>query len=106
VARRSLLSTVIPGLNKTEEEKLSKLSIDYPQVGEKVACGHYAIRISGCEGECQITIDGTGDWQNCRCDGGFNWFDWNPTETGAHRISVRTHVANKWVKADRTCRVV
>ena len=106
MARRSLLSTVIPGLNKTEEEKLSKLSIDYPQVGEKVACGHYAIRISGCEGECQITIDGTGDWQNCRCDGGFQWFDWNPTETGAHRISVRTHVANKWVKADRTCRVV
>jgi len=106
VARHSLLSTVIPGLNKTEEEKQSKFCIDYPQIGEKVARGHYTIRISGCEGECQITIDGTGDWQNCRCDGGFQWYDWNPTEAGAHRISIRTRVGHKWVKADRTCRVV
>jgi hypothetical protein len=26
-------------------------------------------------------------------------------ETGAHRISVRTRVENKWVKFDRNCRV-
>ena len=106
MTRHGLLSTIIPGLNQTGAEKQSKFGIDYPQAGEKVARGHYAIRISGCEGECQITIDGAGVWQGCRRDGGYCWYDWNPAETGAHRISVRARVGNAWVKADRTCRVV
>ena len=82
---KRLLSKIIPSLGQTGQ---NALSIDYPQAGENVARGHYAIRISGCEGECQITIDGTGVWQSCRCDGGYCWYDWNPVETGAHRISV------------------
>jgi hypothetical protein len=106
MARHGSLSSLIPDLNKLGEEKQNNLNIDYPQVGEPVARGHYAIRISGCEGECQVTIDGTGVWQECRRDGGFQWFDWTPSETGAHRISVRARAGNKWVKTDRTCRVV
>lgn len=105
MGRKGLLSTVIPGLNKTGEEKHSTLSIDYPQVGEKVACGHYAIRISGSEGECQAAIDG-GEWQSCRSADGYSWYDWCPTETGEHRISVRTRIGSRGVNAERTCRVV
>ena len=105
MARHRLLSALIPGLKQTREEKQNTLSIDYPQADEKVARGHYAIRISGCAGECQVAIDG-GEWQSCRSADGYQWYDWNPAETGTHRISVRAHVGNRWVKADRTCRVV
>ena len=106
---KGLWSRIIPGLGRAGDEKTKmniKPRIDYPQADEKVSCGHYAIRISGCEGECQITIDGTGVWENCRRDGGYCWYDWNPAGTGAHRISIRARVGNQWVKEDRTCRVV
>lgn len=105
MTKHGLLSTGVPGLNNFGEEIKSKLQVDYPKVGELVARGHYAVRISGCQGDCQIAFTGATDWQNCRRDGAYHWFDWNPTETGAHRISVRTRVENNWVKFDRNCRV-
>ena len=80
-------------------------TIDYPQAGEKVQRGHYSIRISGCAGECQAAID-EGDWQSCRVADGFHWYDWSPEKPGSHRISVRVRSGKKWVKTQRTCRVV
>ena len=103
--KNGLLSTVIPGLNKIVEEKKSKFSIDYPQAGEKVQRGHYSIRVSGCEGECQAAID-DGDWQNCRNADGFSWYDWSAEQSGAHRISVRVRSGKKWLKIERACIVV
>jgi hypothetical protein len=79
--------------------------IDYPQAGEKVLRGHYSIRISGGSGDCQAAIDG-GDWQSCRTADGYHWYDWSPEKTGSHRISVRVRSGHKWVKVQRTCRVV
>jgi len=82
----------------------SALSIDYPQAGESVGRGHYAVRVSAGGGECEISID-DGPWQACRSADGFSWYDWSPEQTGSHRISVRTRVGNGWVKTDRTCKV-
>ena len=89
------LSTIVPG------EKLSKPDIDYPQIGEKVARGHYAIRISGCAGKCEVAID-DGTWRSCRCADGYCWYDWYPTEIGRHRICARVRSGNKWLKVQRT----
>lgn len=85
-------------------DRNSKLSIDYPQAGEKVNCGHYAVRLSAGGSECQISIDDS-PWQTCRCGDAFSWYDWFPGQIGYHRISVRTRVGSRWVKADRTCKV-
>jgi len=108
VRRNELLSKIIPGLNHTGEEKpavqQSKLSIDYPQAGEKVARGQYAIRISGCEGECQVAINDD-EWQSCRSTDGYSWYDWSPTDAGRHRVSARVRSGNKWFKVQRTCEV-
>jgi len=111
VRKKGLLSVRIPGLSKTVEEKpvekpvtKTKIGIDYPQEGERVHLGHYAIRISGCAGECQISFDG-GDWQGTRCDAGYCWYDWFPEQSGSHRITVRTRAEGKWSKTDRFCDV-
>jgi hypothetical protein len=107
VRKKGLLSVKIPGLSRSVEEKpaaKSKVSIDYPQEGELVHRGHYSIRISGGNGECQAAVDGT-DWQNCRSDAGFSWFDWFPESAGTHRITVRSRVSGKWVKTERVCDV-
>jgi len=107
VRKRGLLSVKIPGLSRTVEEKPvshSKISIDYPQEGERVCRGHYAIRISAGEGASQVAID-EGAWQECRADAGYHWYDWFPEKPGAHRISVRTRVDGKWVKTERSCDV-
>ena len=107
--RKESVSTIIPGSSLPGDGKpavqQSQLGIDYPQAGEKVFCGHYAIRISGHEGECQVAID-DGDWRSCRWADGYSWFDWIPAKKGRHHISARTRVGNKWVKADRACNVV
>jgi hypothetical protein len=79
-------------------------NIDFPQAGEKVAPGHYAIRISGCQGECQAAID-DGEWQACRTEDGYCWYDWSPQAAGRHRIQVRARNGNKWLKTQRTCEV-
>ena len=107
VRKKGLLSVRIPGLSKIVEEKPAagaKISIDYPQQGETIHRGHYAIRISGGNGESQISID-KGDWQNCRLDAGYSWYDWFPETAGSHLLSVRTRVNNKWLKTDRACDV-
>lgn len=79
-------------------------NIDYPQPAEKISTGHYAIRISGCQAECEVAVD-DGDWQACRSADGFCWYDWTPREPGRHRISVRARGGNRWLKAQRTCQV-
>jgi hypothetical protein len=107
VRKKGLLSVRIPGLSKTVTEKpvaRAKVSIDYPQQGERVQRGHYAVRISAGEAECQACVDGS-EWQSCRSDAGFSWFDWYPEKPGTHTISVRVRVNGKWTKTERVCDV-
>jgi len=107
VRKKGILSVKIPGLSRSVEEKpvaRPKISIDYPQQGETVRRGHYAIRVCAGEGESQVSIN-DGDWQACRPDGGFHWFDWFPETSGAHRITARARISGKWVKTERVCDV-
>ena len=107
VRKKGLLSVRIPGLSKTVEEKpaaRAKVSIDYPQPGERVQRGHYAVRISAGEAECQAAVNSS-DWQTCRSDAGFCWFDWYPEKSGTHTISVRARCNGKWTKTERVCNV-
>ena len=101
VRRKGLLASITAGL--VGDASLAP-NIDYPQAGEKVQAGNYAVRISGCSSECQVSID-DGDWQSCRSADGYCWYDWCPTATGRHRISARIRNSNKWVKTQRTCEV-
>ncbi|MDD5656225.1 MAG: hypothetical protein PHF00_03115 [Elusimicrobia bacterium] len=103
--KKGLLSVKIPGLTKTEEPSArQKLVIDYPQPGETVRRGHYAIRVSGGNGESQISID-DGEWHKTRSEAGFEWFDWFPETPGSHRIAFRTRTAGKWARIERVCNV-
>lgn len=94
-----ILSRETPTVEHSDE-----VSIDYPQSGEKVNRGHYAIRISAGKRECQVAID-KNPWQKCRSADGFSWYDWSPAKPGAYRISARIRVGNKWVKSERLCTV-
>jgi len=80
------------------------LNIDYPQAGETVNRGHYAVRISSAGAQCEASID-DGQWQPCRRDENHSWFDWMPDKAGSHKISVRAQANGKWVRVDRNCRV-
>ena len=105
--KKSILSVKIPGLSRTVAEKSTespKIKIDYPQEGERVRRGHYAIRISAGGGQCQAAIDES-SWQDCRNDAGYSWLDWFPEKPGAHRITVRTRLSGRWIKAQRVCDV-
>ncbi|MCG3204923.1 MAG: hypothetical protein KCHDKBKB_01640 [Elusimicrobia bacterium] len=70
--------------------------IDYPQKGETIMPGHYAVRISGTpETDVEVSING-GPWQCCRADAGFYWFDWW-AEPGDARLLARFKDAdNDW----------
>lgn len=104
--RKGLLSGALAGLiGRTKQDSQDAgPNIDYPQAGEKVLAGHYAIRISGCTAECEVAID-DGEWQPCRSADGFNWYDWTPIAAGRYRISARVRGGNKWIKVQRTCEV-
>lgn len=64
-------------------------TIDFPQVGELVYSGHYAVRISAPEcGGVELSLDG-GRWQECRNEAGYWWFDLQGLSAGAHNIAAR-----------------
>lgn len=67
----------------------SPVAIDYPAEGERVAAGHYAVRVGAPEGwEVQVTLDGR-TWESCRSASGYYWFDWFPTEAGPRSLRAR-----------------
>jgi hypothetical protein len=69
------------------QKKVSKpavaVSIDYPQEGESVRSGHYAIRLTASGAtRVQVRLDG-GEWADCREAVGHYWHDWSPKAGGA-----------------------
>ena len=70
-------------------QKKVKFTIDYPETGEVIAGDHYAVRISGPQGEeVEISID-DGDWALCRNEAGHWWFDLQHLSYGEHRLAAR-----------------
>lgn len=103
-----------PGEKKSDVAESSKSSqasgeavIDFPQEGEYVTTGHYAVRISASTGFDVEFNDGGSDWWPCRESVGYFWFDWWPTHAGKTILSVRFKSGNgRWkTSPGRTCNV-
>ena len=63
--------------------------LEYPQAGEAVRTGHYAVRIAAKpEVSVEVSVDGAA-WQPCREAVGYYWFDWVPAAPGEHTLVAR-----------------
>lgn len=85
-----------------------EVSVDYPQEGEKIMPGHYAVRVSAVPGaQVEISVDGGPD-QPCRPSVGYYWFDWSPTQPGRVTFSARYRIGKgRWKKSEpRSCTVI
>ncbi|NNN06207.1 MAG: hypothetical protein HKL90_09940 [Elusimicrobia bacterium] len=80
--------------------------VDYPQDGEAVRPGHYAVRVTATgAGQVQIRVDDAA-WSDCRESIGHFWLDWSPVE-GERRLQARARVGKgRWsLSAERAVRV-
>lgn len=87
--------------------KAPAVLLDYPQAGETVRPGHYAVRVAAKpELAVEVAVDG-GDWLPCREAVGYYWFDWAPTP-GSHTLVARAKNGGpRWTKsAERAVLVV
>lgn len=74
---------------KAKTAKAPAVLLDYPQAGESVQPGHYAIRVAAKDGATvEVSIDGSA-WVPCRSAVGYFWFDWEPSLPGTHTILAR-----------------
>lgn len=84
-----------------------KLSIDFPQEGEKIRAGHYAVRV-GADGatEVEVSID-RGPWKPCRTSAGYFWIDFWSQPNEVHEIKARAKGPDgRWVTIVRVCEAV
>ncbi|MBI5244696.1 MAG: hypothetical protein HY922_13590 [Elusimicrobia bacterium] len=84
------------------------IEVQYPQEGEKVYKGHYAVRVDIQNVQnVQLSIN-SGDWQDCREASGHYWFDWYPAEAGSFRIVARAlgPDGGEAKSTIRTCKVI
>lgn len=96
---------------KTKEKKASvdsveKIDIDYPQEGETVWPGHYAVRVSGTPNAVvEISINGS-EWKSCRPAVGYYWHDWWVETPGSFELIARAQTGkSKWFKSKaRVCK--
>lgn len=93
---------------KTNKNPNAYLMIDYPVEGDRISCGHYAIRIgSSPDGYVELSFN-DGEWHPCRYDDGFWWFDWVYFTPGDYKLAARMVDANGNVvyeTAPRKCKV-
>ena len=95
------------GVREAGQKKSAQKSvvIDYPREGERMAKGHYAVRISA-NGHDQVEISiNDGEWTSCRPSVGYFWFDWWPNTEGLHELIVRARSGQgRWKKSpSRNC---
>ncbi|MDR1195628.1 MAG: hypothetical protein LBL00_04025 [Endomicrobium sp.] len=63
--------------------------IDHPIEMETIYGNHYAIRVGASpDGYVEISFN-NGEWQPCRYDAGYWWFDWTYFSKGDYAIAVR-----------------
>lgn len=99
-AKKKTVKTAAPKKVKAEKtvkttKKTSKnypnayLIIDHPIDMETIYGNHYAIRIGASpDGYVEISFN-NGEWQPCRYDAGYWWFDWTYFSKGDYAIAVR-----------------
>ncbi|MEK6544101.1 MAG: hypothetical protein AABZ44_06685 [Elusimicrobiota bacterium] len=104
---KKVLATTVAAL--TTKKPVLTVTVDYPQQGDVVARGHYAVRVtsSGAK-EAQVSIN-DGPWQACREAVGYHWFDWQPTLVGRVTIvaRARANAKTEWTTCSpRACIVM
>jgi hypothetical protein len=78
-----------PPAAQSQSNSKTYLTIDFPIEDEKVQGLHYAIRIgSSNEGRVEISFNG-GQWNPCRFNSGYWWFDWGWFMRGDYKIIAR-----------------
>jgi hypothetical protein len=97
-----------PAVPAKKSQEAAEATIDFPQEGELVVPGHYAVRITAQPGfDVEISTDGK-IWQFTRPSVGFHWFDWYPAKPGRTVLSVRVKSGkSRWKTAsERECVVL
>lgn len=86
------------------EENGLRPTIDYPQEGEMVYPGHYAVRIGAPGAEAVELSINEGPWLECRKSVGYFWHDWDAGHFGGCSLIARAKVRDKWARsASRVC---
>ena len=76
-------------LKTPKAAKSPAVLLDYPQAGEAVRPGHYAVRVAAKpEVRVEVSVDGA-PFQPCREAVGYYWFDWTPATPGEHTLVAR-----------------
>lgn len=93
---------------KKPQPAAEEATVDFPQEGELVLPGHYAVRISAQPGfDVEISSDGK-EWHPTRFSVGFHWYDWNISRPGRAVLSLRVKSGKgRWKKiGERECVVI
>lgn len=84
----------------------SLVTVDYPCESERIAPFGYTIRVGAPEPcQAQVSID-RGDWQLCRRDAGYWWFDWMDYAPGEHEVSARAVLPDGTILASERRRLI
>lgn len=84
------------------------IEIEYPVEGERIAPGHYAVRIvAPPNAQVRLSIN-NGSWETCRFSVGHYWYDWHPGRPGTYKMTARSRVGNSAWKTskERSCSVI
>lgn len=95
----------VPARKKPAASPKLSVSVDYPQEGERVLPGHYAVRITAAGAEAvEVRLDGT-DWLACRESLGHFWYDWAPQKPGPVTLAARARRGKgRWAASpERSC---
>lgn len=88
-APKAVKAAKAPKAPKAVKAAAPAVSLDYPQAGEQVLLGHYAVRVAAKpDVAVEVAVDG-GPWQACREAVGYYWFDWSPAAPGEHTLVAR-----------------
>lgn len=94
-------------VDTTPKPEIKPVLIDYPQEGESILPGHYAVRVAADQNaQVEVSVNDT-DWIACRTADGFYWFDWWPSQPGKNNIKARqrTPDGNWVVSKKRSCKL-
>jgi hypothetical protein len=79
---------------KSQKEKLYVV-IDFPMEGEIIRSGSYTFRLGGSPADrVEVSIDKR-DWQACRPEVGYWWYDWSGYSAGPHTVQARISPSGK-----------
>ena len=69
-----------------------KVYVDFPKHNEKIQTTHYSCRVgsnAGCH-SVEVSVNGK-DWQVCRFDNGYWWYDMHNCKKGSCNLKARAN---------------